>query len=225
MPRDQQSGADTETRVYVWDPALRLFHWALTGLVGFNLYTGLTGGLWQMDWHRYSGYAILTLVLFRLVWGLAGGRHARFRDFVRGPRTVLAYLRGDWSGQGHTPLGGWSVVAMLAALLVQAGSGLFASDDIFAKGPLADKVGEATVRSLTALHDLNGSILMALIGLHLTAVAFYSLRGRDLVRAMITGRRRVAGVRTATGARTPRLWAAPLILALAAGLVAALVSW
>jgi cytochrome b len=181
--------------VRVWDVPTRVFHWLLVGLVAFSLYTGLVGGFREMGWHVKSGYAILALVLFRIVWGVIGSRHSRFTDFVRGPFAVFAYardlLRNASTGTiGHNPLGGWSVMAMLASLLVQAGTGLFSNDDILTEGPLASLVSKSVSDQITAVHDANAVILMVLIGVHLSAIAFYALVKREnLVRAMITGRK------------------------------------
>lgn len=211
-------------RVKVWDLPTRLFHWALVVLVAFNAATGLTGGLWQMEWHIRAGEAVLALVLFRLLWGFVGGTHARFASFVKGPRGILAYLRGETAPLGHNPLGALSVLAMLAVLLVLAGSGLFADDDIFTKGPLADKVAKSTRNLLTWVHKGAGWTLSGLIGLHLGAIAFYRLKGENLVKPMITGFK-VATTATApdTGAEG-RGWLALALLALAGVVVVFIVS-
>src|SRR5689334_4691000 len=121
-------------RVRVWDAPVRLFHWALAILVVFSYVTGKLGHSW-MSWHLKSGYAILALLLFRLAWGFAGSATARFPRFVRSPAIALEYGRGLLRGTparvtGHNPLGGWMVLALLAILLLQAATGLFADDDI-----------------------------------------------------------------------------------------------
>ena len=191
-PSDRQGRS-----VRVWDPATRLFHWALVILVAFNIYTGSVGGRGEMDLHMKSGQAILTLVLFRVVWGLVGSRHSRFGDFVRGPAAVVGYLRRLLRGgaeappvRGHNPLGGWSVMAMLASLLVQAGTGLFSNDDIFTEGPLAKTVSKATSDTLTWVHHVNSKVLFVLIAVHLLAVFGYLIVKHDnLIRPMITGRK------------------------------------
>lgn len=181
--------------VRVWDPPTRLFHWLLVALVAVNLYTGNVGGLGEMEWHMLSGYAILALVAFRIVWGLVGSRHSRFTAFVRGPgataRYLVSFIRGPYRATvGHNPLGGWSVVAMLVALAVQAGTGLYANDDILTEGPLAGTVGKATSDTLTAIHNLNALVLYALIAIHIAAIALYHVvKKQNLVAAMITGRK------------------------------------
>ena len=181
--------------VRVWDAPTRLFHWLLVILVAVSLYTGNVGGLAEMDWHMLSGYAILTLVAFRVVWGLIGSHHSRFRTFVRGPmaigRYLVSFIRGPYRPTvGHNPLGGWSVVAMLAALLVQAVTGLFANDDILTEGPLASSVSEATSNTLTAVHELNALVLYGLIAVHIAAIAIYLVvKKQNLIAAMISGRK------------------------------------
>ena len=181
-------------RVLVWDLPTRLFHWFLVGLVALTVATGKIGGN-AMTYHLWGGFAILVLVLFRVLWGLVGGRHARFRDFVKGPRMVMAYalslLRRD--GQrylGHNPLGGWSVLALLLVLMIQAGTGLFANDDILTEGPLAVQVSKAASDVLTRVHRINQNALLILVAIHVAAVFFYLAVKRDnLITPMITGRK------------------------------------
>lgn len=140
-----------------------------------------------------SGYTILSLLLFRLAWGIVGSETARFASFLRGPRAGLAHLRSMAAGThrrvlGHNPLGGWAVLAMLAALLVQASSGLFVDDEIATRGPLVVKASEATVGRMSALHSYNQWVLVALVALHLAAVATYRFVFRiDLVGPMVGG--------------------------------------
>lgn len=223
------SGHGASRPVRVWDPATRLFHWALVILVAVNIYTGSVGGLWEMDLHMKSGYAILSLVLFRVVWGVVGSRHSRFADFVRGPAAVLGYVRrlrggGGESVRGHNPLGGWSVVAMLASLLVQASTGLYANDDIFTEGPLARTVSKATSDTLTGIHHVNSKVLFVLIAVHLLAVFGYLIVKHDnLIRPMITGRKRVPPETRADDPPFASPWRAAVVLAWAVALVWAVV--
>ncbi len=174
----------------VWDLPLRLFHWALVGLVAFQAYTGLWGGPKAMVWHGRAGLAILALVLFRLIWGVIGGRHARFASFVRGPGAIIKYLKGQLPPvAGHNPLGALSVIAMIAILATQAATGLFANDDILFEGPLVQLVGKETSDVVTRYHYLSSRVLLALVVLHLGAIAVYRFKGHDLIRPMITGTR------------------------------------
>lgn len=184
-------------KVFVWDLPTRLFHWILVILICVSFYTGLTGGLTLMDYHMLSGYGILTLVIFRLAWGFFGTRHARFSGFLYGPRSIFQTTRQLMDRRsepyvGHNPLGGLSVLAFLVALLVQAGTGLFANDDIFTEGPLTHLVSDATSDQLTEIHEINLWVIGILIGLHLAAISLYELyKGQRLILAMITGKKSV----------------------------------
>jgi len=179
-------------RVAVWDTPTRTFHWLLVLLVAVSFVTGKLGGT-AMVYHERSGACILGLVLFRIVWGFVGGRQARFAAFVRGPAKVVDYVRTFLRPEakpylGHNPLGGWSILAMLAALSLQAVTGLFATDDILTEGPLVHWVSGATSQWLTRVHHMNATLLTALVGLHVGAIAFYRVvKGENLVKPMIVG--------------------------------------
>ena len=209
-------------RIRVWDLPTRIFHWALAVLVVFSFTTGKIGGSW-MDWHLKSGYAILALVIFRLAWGVVGGHAARFARFVRGPMAFGAYVRSLVQRRyrpvaGHNPVGGWMVVLMLLALAAQAGSGLFADDEIATQGPLAVKVSNAVVAKMSSFHYYNGWTLVALVMIHVVAIAAYWFALRDnLVGPMWSGWRDVepGTVEPAAGPA----WLAALLLAIAAGAV------
>jgi cytochrome b len=184
--------------ILVWDLPTRLFHWLLLILVIVSFITGYTGGLW-MQYHVWSGCSILGLLIFRLLWGLIGGRYVRFSSFVRGPGAALRYARAVLRRNaprylGHNPLGGWSVVAMLTVLLIQAITGLFANDDIFTKGPLYPWVSKATSDWLTHIHRLNQEVIILLVSLHVAAVLFYLIVKREnLIKPMFTGRKQWHG--------------------------------
>ncbi len=168
-------------RSLVWDLPTRLFHWSLVVLVGLAYITAeAEDTLFRL--HELSGYSILVLLLFRLLWGFAGNRHARFRDFVRGWTRVRTYTRTLLTGHpenhaGHNPLGGWMILALLGTLATITGSGFFAP---------GDGMGEE-------LHEGLSGLLLALIGVHLAGVLLHSLlTGENLVRAMWTGRKQVS---------------------------------
>lgn len=195
--------ATASTRI--WDPAIRLFHWLLVGFVGFSWWTGEQH---DMEWHRYSGYAILALLVFRLFWGFTGPRTARFGQFVKGPGAVSAYAKtlgskSAHAADGHNPLGGWSVIAMLGALLVMVVAGLFAIDvDGFDGGPLSDYLTFDQGRAFAEFHETVFNVILALVALHIVAIAFYAVWKRQrLVPAMITGKRKLEAGETAQDLR------------------------
>ena len=200
----------------VWDLPIRLFHWLLAGLIAFSWWTAEYD---HLDWHIWSGCAILTLLIFRLLWGFVGSSTARFRSFIRGPKSVVRYLRGSrWDNIGHTPLGALSVIALLLLLSVQVGLGLIAEDeDGIYFGPLAHLVSTDTSDTAREIHSPNFDLILALIGLHIGAILYYRFaRGKRLTLPMITGRARV-------GAQVPPMqpgkwWAAVLCLAIALGI-------
>lgn len=213
--------------VRIWDLPIRLAHWLLVLLVAVSWFTGKYGAL---DWHRVSGYAILTLVLFRIYWGFAGSSTARFADFLRGPRAVRGHARtlfGKPGGKtaGHTPIGGWSIVTMLLLLLVQSGLGLFAVDvDGIESGPLSDLVSFDTGRYLARWHGRIVNILLFFIFLHLAAILHYAFYKREnLTAAMLTGVKRLPPG-TAPAVRVVRLWRAIIGLAAVALVVIAVIT-
>lgn len=203
--------------IKLWDLPTRVFHWSLVLCVAGSFTTGWIGGN-AMDWHGRFGIAVCGLLTFRVVWGFAGSTYARFSQFVRGPATIAAYLRGQWRGVGHNPLGALSVLGMLAVLAVQVGAGLFANDDIAFNGPLYDLVSKETSDRLAGLHHLNAWLVLILVALHLSAIAFYAHVKKDnLVRPMLTGRRKAdADIPDARGGG-----AAAFLIAAAIGVLAA----
>ncbi|GAB0057974.1 hypothetical protein SIID45300_02309 [Candidatus Magnetaquicoccaceae bacterium FCR-1] len=182
---------DRGSPVRVWDPPTRLFHWGLV-LAVISAFVSRKFGDAMLVWHMAIGHAILVLVLFRLLWGLFGSTTARFRNFLTGPGAVIAYLIANLKGEhprfvGHNPAGGWSVAALLMVLALQGITGLFASDDILVKGPLAFLVSEKTVALASTIHRLSFLALLALVTLHLGAVLFYLAKGDNLILPMFTG--------------------------------------
>lgn len=173
--------------VLVWDWPLRIFHWSLAVLVIAAAVTANVGGN-AMDWHGRIGVAIAGLLGFRVAWGVIGSTHARFADFLPWPGALLAYLRGEWRGLGHNPLGALSVLAMLSALAAQVAVGLFANDDIAFNGPLYPLVSKETSDALTAWHHRGIWLIGLLVAAHLGAIAFYArVKGDNLVKPMLSG--------------------------------------
>ena len=173
----------------VWDLPLRAVHWLIALAVAGCWATHYAGVEW-FAWHRRLGYAVLVLVVFRVAWGFVGTRHARFASFLRGPRAMLDYLRGRAPAPpvGHNPLGALAVIAMLAVLLAQAATGLYANDEIMNAGPFYGWVDPGLSNRVTTLHRLNSDLLLVLIALHAAAVAWYvAVRRQPLLRAMVTG--------------------------------------
>ncbi len=174
--------------VHIWDLPTRIFHWALVVCIVGAFVSVKLGGLY-MDWHVRFGCTALGLILFRLLWGFFGPRYARFTQFLRGPAAVARYLKGAAAPAGHNPLGALSVVALLLVIGFQAVSGLFTTDDIMTQGPLFGHVNETVSAAMTSWHKLNEWVILALIALHLVAVAWYGVvRRKRLVRAIITGK-------------------------------------
>jgi cytochrome b len=182
-------GPPATVRGAVWDLPTRLFHWALVALLAFSWWSGKND---ELELHLYSGYAILTLLLFRLLWGLFGSSTARFRNFLKGPAAVLAYLRDTrgWRAVGHTPIGALSVVALIGLIALQVATGLFNSDDDgLNEGPLAPLVSSGVAETAHEIHETVFNILLAFVALHVAAVLFYRLfLGKKLVGPMISGK-------------------------------------
>lgn len=183
--------------VRVWDLPTRLFHWVLALAVVGSVVTAKIGGNATV-WHFRLGYLVLGLLLFRLVWGVVGGHWSRFATFVRGPGTVLRYLRGqarpgEHLDVGHNPLGAGSVIALLTILCVQVGTGLIADDEIASVGPLNRFVDTATGLAATGWHKTGGQwIIVGLVVLHIAAIVFYKVKGKDLVGPMVRGDKQLA---------------------------------
>lgn len=210
--------------VRVWDPWLRLTHLGLiVGVLG--AYGTAEWGWFDMDAHFWFGYAVLVLVLFRLLWGFFGTTHARFGSFLRGPAALLSELKGTPTPEealGHSATGGWATVVLLAALLFQAGTGLFTNDEIQWFGPLSERVSYELAESLSSLHVRFQNLLLGLIGLHVLAVLGYLLiKKRNLITPMLTGREARAG---ADYTPVPA-WRAPVLLAASAASVWALIRY
>lgn len=174
-------------RQRVWDLPIRLFHWLLVASITFAYVSGTLGGN-LIDWHGRAGFFIVGLVVFRIVWGFIGTPTARFATFVRGPAAIRAYLRGEWRGLGHNPIGALSVLGLLALVAIQATTGLFTNDDIAYQGPFADWVGKDLSDRFHSWHALLQNGLLALIAVHVGAIVFYlRVKKENLVKPMLTG--------------------------------------
>jgi len=174
-------------RILLWDLPTRLFHWLLALAVIGAMVSGQLGGN-LMVWHGRLGIFIVGLLAFRLVWGLVGSTYARFIQFFPSPARVGAYLRGEWRGEGHNPLGAFAVFAFFGLLTAQAVSGVFSNDDIAFAGPLFSLVDKAASNRLTGLHHLLSNVLIALVCLHVAAIVYYGrVKKQSLLKPMVTG--------------------------------------
>ena len=209
----------------VWDAPTRLFHWLIVVLVGFSYLSAREG--W-MQLHFLGGYATLTLLLFRLVWGFVGSETSRFSRFLRSPLAGLQHLRKFGRREpdteiGHNAAGGWMVLVLLLLLLGQALSGLFATDDISAQGPLAGLISTELSDRISSLHAFNFNLILAAIALHVLAIlAYAAIRRQNLLRPMLTGKKRLPAATRPPRMASPVL--ALLVLLCAAGVVALVVT-
>lgn len=217
----------TSTRI--WDLPTRVFHWALAVCVVGLLITGNLGGN-AMPWHFRFGYCVLTLLLFRFVWGFVGGTWSRFSSFIYSPKHVVSYLKGQREPMhevGHNPLGSFSVFAMLAFLLMQVATGLISDDEIAAAGPLTRFVASATVQLASSYHTHIGKfIVLLLVVTHVLAIVFYLVKKREnLIKPMLLGDKMLAMDVLATRDTAKSRLMALLILLVCACAVYGLVEW
>lgn len=210
-------------QIRVWDLPTRLFHWSLATLVLALVVTGNIGGN-AMVWHFRCGYAVFTLLLFRLMWGFVGGHWSKWQQLSCSPlqlRQYVSNLNSQQSYLGHNPLGSLSVIAILALLTLQVATGLFSDDEIANAGPLTAWVSETIVSKFTQWHKgLGKGIVLLLIATHLLAIAWHYFKKNDnLSRAMVLGNKMSAEPAN-TSSDKPRDWLKALVcFALAAGLV------
>lgn len=210
----------------IWDIPTRLFHWILALLVGFMWVSGKQGWL---EYHMLAGYAILSLLVFRVVWGFVGSDTARFAFFLKNPVEGVRHLlhitkREPDTEIGHNAAGGWMVVGMLLLLFAQVFTGLSSNDDISIEGPLARLVGKDWSDWATGRHHFLFNIVQIVIALHILAIVAYAvLKRHDLVRPMITGKKRMPGAMQAPRMMSPVL--AAIVWGISALLVAALIWW
>lgn len=221
---DNQHNDTSRSRVLIWDIPVRLFHWTQLALF-VSLFVTAEVLDDKIELHAKLGLVLLALVLFRLLWGFMGSSYARFMQFLKGPRSVFAYIPSLLSRQnhfeaGHNPLGGWMVLALLLLVLAQIVVGLFANDDILFDGPLAYLVSKETSDLLTGLHEDLFHLLLILVGLHVAAVIWHKLvKGDNLLATMITGYKPLPLNTQAEDARGGGLVRAVVLLGVCATLV------
>jgi len=192
----QLKNKNLNEKVYVWDIGIRLFHGFLIVLLLVSWWTGKEGGLY-LEYHFWSGYSILTLIVFRVIWGFVGSTTARFDYFIRSPRTVMYFFkdllrREKYEGLSHNPAGSYMVVVLIVILFVQVMTGLFSDDEIFNEGPFRHYITSNLASELTNLHHIVFNIILVLVATHILAVMWHELvKGERLVWSMITGKKKL----------------------------------
>ncbi len=201
----------------VWDLPTRVFHWLLVlSIIG----SYVTAKLAWMSWHQALGCLMIGLLIFRVLWGLIGPRHARFANFIKGPAAIIQYLKGGMHSVGHNPLGAGMVVLMLLLLATQATTGLFSTDDVAFVGPYFPSVSHTLAEQLTAIHHKNFNFILAAIVLHLCAITYYTFVKKErLVPAMWHGRKSAQLVAAQEAITSSELWKALIAIAVAGGCV------
>ena len=208
-------------RRLVWDLPVRLFHWLLV-LSMVASYVTAEIGFDTMQIHMYLGYWTIGLVIFRVLWGFVGPKHARFSSFLKGPAGIWRYAKALGAGTmiesaGHNPLGGLSVILLLVLVGFQAFTGLFTTDDIVWTGPYNGAVSSEWATRLTHWHHMNFNFILAAVALHLLAIAFYFLvKKQNLIGAMVHGKKYVAANDAISKSEIVR---ALIVIVIAAGLV------
>ena len=218
------SSHTSQHNIRVWDLPTRLFHALLIVCVAGLVITGEIGGD-AMRLHFLFGYGVLTLVLFRLVWGFVGGHWSRFVNFVPTPAQLLAYVqalrtRSAPPSVGHNPLGALSVIAMLLILAIQVLSGFISDDEIAATGPWTSLVPNAWIELATEYHsEIGKTILIVLVILHVASILYYKrYKNEDLITPMIKGDKQEPATTPASrDTRTSRIFALSVLLACAYG--------
>jgi cytochrome b len=178
--------------IRVWDLPVRVFHWLLVLCISGSLISVNLGGN-AIEWHAYFGYTVLTLLIFRIIWGFIGSTHARFASFLPSREKIFSYLQGKAPRVlGHNPLGALSVFALMIVLSVQVFTGLFVDDEIAFQGPLAKYVSNSLVSILSEIHESNSVLIYTFIAIHIAAIIYYQkFKGEDLIKPMISGDKKI----------------------------------
>jgi cytochrome b len=203
-------GARAAEATLVWEWPLRIWHWLFALCVSGSLYTGLSENIDLLTWHMRIGYCILGLLLFRLLWAIWGGRHARFASYATSPGRIIAYFRGETVVSAHTPPGSALILSLWLLVALQVVAGLFSSDEIFTEGPLARYGSDALVEFMTGAHHRLFWLILAAIVVHLSAHVVYALRRDPTPLSMFNGHKPVAVP------PTEQRWAAALLTAVGA---------
>jgi len=171
-------------KIKVWDGFVRFFHWSLVLLIGVLYFSGEEG---LMDLHFIAGYSLLSLIVARLFWGFIGSDTARLKALLHSPKSVIESIKSSSNTRGHNPAGSYMVLAFFSLLSIQGITGLLTTDDILTDGPLVQYVESSWVEVASYVHKLNFDILLYAIVLHILAIVVYRIRGKNLVKPMITG--------------------------------------
>ena len=223
----EDSGGLTSRRL-VWDLPLRLFHWLFAGAVAACWITAKVGFDW-MQYHFYLGYLVIGLLIFRVIWGFIGPRHARFSSFLEKPSALQAYARqlfhrNSTPSVGHNPIGGLMVILMLLLAVVQVSTGLFSTDAVIWTGPYYPLVKHSTASLLSSIHSVNQNIILGAVGLHILAIIYYrAYKKQSLVSAMFTGYKPAALVSPQQAISSSQLLKAVVVCAVAACVVYVLI--
>ncbi len=176
----------------IWDLPLRIFHWSFAFTILACWYTSEQEGE-MVERHMQLGYVALTLIVFRILWGVIGPKHARFSQFIPSANTLINYLhpkKVSKATPGHNPLGALMVVLMIVLITLQAVSGLFINDDIFSSGPYYGSIGNDLEKIMAFIHHNVFDFMIAAIALHIAAIAYYwRIKKQNLVLPMITGKK------------------------------------
>ena len=174
--------------IRVWDLPIRVFHWLLVICIAGSFVTINLGDEF-IQWHAYFGYSILTLLIFRIVWGFVGSTHARFTSFLPTKKAIFDYLSGSSPRVlGHNPIGAISVFALIFVLCVQVFTGLFVDDEVSFQGPLAKYVSGSISSFFSEIHEGNQVVIYTLIAIHIAAIWYYKkFKGENLIKPMING--------------------------------------
>lgn len=208
----------------VWDLPLRVFHWLFAGAILGSWYTAEQGSDF-IDIHMTLGYVTLCLLLFRVIWGFVGPKHARFTQFIAPPKRILHYLKCLKTNQtfyspGHNPLGALMVIAMIVLVSLQAISGLFISDYIFSSGPYYDQVSDEVVAVMSFLHHHLFDYMIIAIVMHIGAICFYwVVKKQNLVLPMITGHKKSSDIKSEDRINSSRILLALIIASAAAAFI------
>ena len=222
--------SNNKQTVRAWDLPTRLFHWLLVILI-INAYLTYEFGDINMTYHMWNGYALLTLILFRLFWGLWGSSTARFAHFIKGPSAIISYIKSMHSPTpkkflGHNPAGALMVIALLSLIIIQGTMGLFTSDDILVEGPLASKVSSDFVEFAGFIHAQAYWVIVGFAGFHVFAVFFYLfVKKENLIKAMVTGKKASHDAPDNQSLNEKPLFLAIFSLILSAGIIWLIVTW